>query len=141
MGGPGRLYRQGYLPIAKGAAVRVRLVEGKKKGYLTIKGPRHGLTRSEFEYKIPTLDAEQMLDELCPHVVEKTRHKIRRGPHVWELDVFHGDNEGLVTVEIELKSEDEKFEKPSWVGREVTDVSRYSSASLSRCPFSKWRRS
>lgn len=135
----GRLYRQGYLPTAKGTTARVRVVQGKKKAYLTIKGPRHGITRSEFEYKIPAEDAEQMLSELCYASVTKTRYKVPHQGFVWEVDVFHGDNEDLVTVEVELCSEDQEFDVPAWVGEEVTDDSRYSSAALARLPYQQWR--
>lgn len=133
----GKAYRQGYIPTAKGATVRIRIIK-EKKAYLTLKGPTHGFTRSEFEYKIPVADARQMLYELCSDCVEKTRYKVPMNGLIWEVDVFHGENEGLVTVEVELQSEDQEINLPDWVGREVTQTSRYSSSNLARLPYSKW---
>lgn len=136
----GKFYRQGYIPTAKGATIRVRIIK-EKKAYFTIKGPTHGLTRSEYEYKIPISDARQILHELCPHIVEKTRYKIREGSLVWEVDLYHGTNEGLITVEVELDSEAQQINVPSWVGKEVTTESKYSSSSLARTPYSLWKAS
>lgn len=133
----GKFYRQGYIPTAKGATIRVRIIK-EKKAYLTIKGPTHGLTRSEYEYKIPVSDARQILHELCPHVLEKTRYKVHEGSLVWEIDVYHGANEGLITVEVELDSENQPVNPPSWVGREVTNESKYTSSSLARMPYNSW---
>ena len=128
---------QGYLATTGELTVRVRLKDDA--AYLTLKGPPRGLVRSEFEYSIPPADAEAMLRELAIlPVIEKTRYRVRCGLHCWDLDVFAGDNAGLVVAEIELTGEQETFELPSWAGLEVTGDSRYSNASLARRPFREW---
>jgi CYTH domain-containing protein len=129
-------YRQGYLSTVKERVVRVRTVG--KQGYLTIKGVAIGATRPEFEYEIPWRDAEQLL-ALCERpLIEKTRYRIEHGGLIWELDVFHGDNDGLVTVECELETEDQKLMKPDWVGEEVTGDPRYFNANLVENPYQMW---
>jgi adenylate cyclase len=134
----GTLFRQGYLSSHKQRVVRVR-VEGTH-GKLTIKGATEGVTRVELEYPIPLADAELMLATLCEQpLVEKTRHKETHGSKLWEIDVFHGDNEGLVMAELELGSEDESFETPLWVIREVSDDPRYYNSNLISAPFKSWR--
>ncbi|MGP8232599.1 MAG: CYTH domain-containing protein [Methylovirgula sp.] len=134
--GPGVAFRQGYLSTDKARVVRVRTAGAH--AYLTIKGPGH-ISRAEFEYEIPFADASFMLDHLClPGVIEKTRHRQPVGAHVWEIDVFHGENEGLVLAEVELGSEDEAFERPAWVLREVSGDPRYFNAVLSQKPFKSW---
>lgn len=134
---PGVVYRQGYIPCEGLCTVRVRLAGGL--GYLTIKGPARGLVRSEFEYSIPADDARQLFDSFC-HAgrIEKTRYRIPFAGHVWEVDVFAGDNEGLVLAEIELPAADCPFALPPWAGPEVTHDSRYTNASLARFPLSRW---
>jgi CYTH domain-containing protein len=133
----GTKYRQGYLNTAKERTVRVRTIDDK--GYLTIKGINVGATRLEFEYEIPVQEADQLLDELCEKpLIEKNRHKIEHGGLVWEVDEFFGENEGLIVAEVELQSEDQFFEKPAWVGEEVTDDPRYFNANLIAHPFTKW---
>jgi len=129
---------QGYIPSAPGITVRVR-IRGER-GYVTIKGPstKSGLGRSEFEYEIPVADVESMLAFCRKGVVEKVRHLIPQGKHVWEVDVFAGANEGLLMAEIELESEDEAFEKPDWLVKEVTGIGRYYNSSLSKYPYSLW---
>ncbi len=130
-------YRQGYLNTAKERTVRVRTIDGQ--GYLTIKGINVGATRLEFEYEIPGPEAKQLLDELCEKpLIEKNRHKIKHGGLVWEVDEFFGENEGLIVAEVELQSEDQLFEKPDWVGKEVTGEPRYFNANLIAYPFTKW---
>ena len=130
-------FRQGYLSAVKERVVRVRL-EGTR-GRLTIKGLTTGTSRLEFEYDIPQADAACMLDELCERpLIEKTRYRLTVGRHVWEIDEFHGDNEGLVVAEIELASAGEAFEPPSWPGREVSNAPRYFNANLIRRPFTQW---
>lgn len=127
---------QGYICSAKGRTVRVR-IRGEK-GYLTIKGPSsdNGLSRFEFEREIPLSDAEQLM-KLCEQgAIDKVRHLARVGTHVWEIDVFHGANEGLVMAEIELSSEDEPFELPAWAGKEVTGDRRFYNSMLTKHPFS-----
>lgn len=135
--GPGVAFRQGYLCATVERVVRVRL-EGTQ-GLLTVKGPTLGTTRLEFEYDIPYADAACMLDELCERpLIEKTRFTVSVGRHVWEIDEFHGDNAGLVVAEIELSAPDEPFERPPWLGREVSDDPRYFNANLIRYPFAQW---
>ena len=128
--------KQAYLCKDPERTVRVRF-EGDR-AVLTIKGKAAVLTRPEFEYEIPVEDARELMKLSIGDVVEKTRHYHRLGRHVWEVDVFHGANAGLVVAEIELNDEDEAFEKPDWVGVEVSDDWRYSNASLSTDPYSNW---
>lgn len=126
---------QGYLCSDKERTVRVRLRGGR--GYITVKGPTDGLSRFEWEREIPGELAGEML-ELCSGVIDKTRNIVPFGGHVFEVDVFHGDNEGLVMAEVELSSEDETFEKPSWLGEEVSFDRRYYNSQLLRHPFKTW---
>ncbi len=133
----GERLTQGYLSHDPRATVRLR-VQGDR-AWLTIKGKTHGASRSEFEYPIPTADAHDMLKEMCPQgVIDKTRYRIQVGEHVWEVDEFHGDNQGLVVAEVELDSEDQPFERPPWLGEEVTDDPRYYNSALSRTPYGQW---
>ena len=134
-------YRQGYIATAKvGQSVRVRLAGDT--GYLTIKGPVQGLTRAEFEYVIPVKDAQELLETLCLRpLIEKIRYRLPIGSVVWEIDEFTGENAGLIVAEVELASEDQPFEKPSWLGREVSGEARYYNASLVKNPYSHWPRS
>lgn len=132
----GTLYRQGYLSTAQERTVRVRLAGAR--GFLTIKGPAAGPARSEFEYEIPSRDAEQLL-QLCEvPLIEKTRYRIPYGRFVWEVDEFHGVNDGLILAECELEAPDQQPDKPDWVGREVTGDPRYANASLVRRPYRTW---
>ena len=131
------LLRQGYLNADPVRTVRVR-IEGAE-GKLTIKSKNVGASRGEWEYDIPLLDAEELLDTLCERpLVEKTRRRIDHAGFTWEVDEFLGENAGLVVAEIELPSEDTVFEKPGWIGREVTGDKRYYNSSLIRFPFSQW---
>ena len=128
--------RQGYLLASKEKTVRVRILGDR--AFLTVKGATEGIARSEFEYGIPVSDARELL-ELCGGVVvEKIRYFIEHGGMVWELDVFGGENEGLVMAEIELDAEGQLFEIPPWAGEEVSDDPRCYNAALARCPFSGW---
>ncbi|MEN8133434.1 MAG: CYTH domain-containing protein [Pseudomonadota bacterium] len=132
-----KTYRQGYLSTVKERTVRVRTINGK--GYLTVKGITVGATRLEFEYEIPYEDAEKLLDSLCEKpLIEKDRYTLYHGGFVWEVDVFFGDNEGLIVAEVELQSEDQVFERPDWVTDEVTNDPRYYNANLIQNPYSKW---
>ncbi|MCK6461688.1 MAG: CYTH domain-containing protein [Planctomycetes bacterium] len=135
-GPEGILQRQGYLSV-EDPTVRVR-IEGPR-ATLTVKGAQKGLTRPEFEYGIPLADAEEML-LLCAFAVEKTRYVREFGGRRWEIDVFHGANEGLVIAELELAREDESFALPLWLGAEVSRDPRYRVSSLARNPFGKWDR-
>ena len=131
------LLRQGYLSSARERVVRVR-IEGEQ-AMLTIKGANVGATRGEWEYPIPLADAVELLDGLCEQpLIEKVRHRIEHAGMVWEVDEFLGANAGLVVAEIELASEDQPFEKPEWVGAEVSGDARYYNANLIRHPFSQW---
>lgn len=133
----GVLYRQGYLSSAPQCNVRVRIAG--EKATLTIKGPPRGIGRPEFEYEIPMADAREML-ELCERpLIEKKRYRIAHDGMTWEVDEFSGENQGLVVAEIELQSEQQEFTKPPWIGREVTQDTRYLNASLIRRPFKDWK--
>ena len=133
----GTRYRQGYLNSVKERTVRVRTIDDK--GFLTVKGITTGATRSEFEYEIPAADADAMLTDLCEKpLIEKNRYKIQTGPHIWEIDEFFGENQGLLVAEVELTSEEQAFEKPGWVGEEVTGDPRYFNSNLIKHPFTKW---
>lgn len=133
----GTIYRQGYLPAESGCTVRVRTAG--LKGYLTIKGKSIGAARPEFEYPIPLDDANEMLDILCKKpLIEKTRFLVKYSGFTWEIDEFSGDNKGLLVAEIELEHPDQKFDKPPWLGREVTGDPRYFNARLVDNPFRKW---
>jgi CYTH domain-containing protein len=128
---------QGYLSSHPDRTVRVRIAGPTAK--LTIKGRTTGVTRVEMEYEIPIADARVMLDGMCERpLIDKHRFTERVGGKTWEVDVFHGDNDGLVVAEIELASEDEEFEQPDWVGAEVSDDPRYYNANLLKRPFSTW---
>jgi len=133
----GKVLKQGYVPTGGSATVRVRI--SNDQAFLTLKGKATGLTRSEFEYPVPLKDAQNILYELCSRpFIEKTRYLIPYGDHTWELDIFEGDNKGLVIAEIELESEDEIFERPVWVTKEVSDDTRYRNSNLITCPFCTW---
>jgi CYTH domain-containing protein len=135
----GTRFRQGFLSTDPDRTVRVRAAGAR--GTLTIKGRTVGARRPEYEYEISLADAEQMLDTLCKRpLIEKVRFELRAGAHLWEIDVFEGDNAGLVVAEIELESEDEPFERPDWIGEEVTDDPRYFNANLVESPFRTWPR-
>ena len=109
------------------------------KGYLTIKGITVGASRLEFDYEIPAVDAEELLDSLCENpLIEKNRYKVDYGTLTWEVDEFSGDNEGLIVAEVELQSEDQLFDLPEWVTEEVTTDPRYYNANLIKNPYSRW---
>ena len=134
----GTSYRQGYLNSIKERTVRVRTIADK--GYQTVKGITTGATRAEYEYEIPAADADAMLTDLCEKpIIEKNRYKIQAGPHVWEIDEFLGENRGLVVAEVELMSEDQAFQKPEWIGGEVTGDPRYFNSNLIKNPFTRWQ--
>lgn len=129
--------RQGYLCLDPGRTVRVRLAGDR--AWLTIKGPGDGPARTEYEYPIPPDDAAVLLDRLChPGQIDKTRHRIPCGGLVFEVDVFHGDNAGLVLAEVELPATDTVVDHPLWLGEEVTGDPRYFNAYLAKRPFSSW---
>jgi CYTH domain-containing protein len=131
------LMRQGYLVADAVRTVRVR-IEGER-AVITVKGKSTGASRGEWEYDIPVPDAAELLDGLCEQpLVEKVRHRIDHAGHVWEVDEFLGLNAGLVVAEIELQSEEETFDRPDWIGMEVTGQQRYYNSSLIRRPYSIW---
>ena len=131
-------FRQGYLSGGKHGSVRVRAAG--PRAYLNIKSGTLGISRREYEYEIPVADAEEMLDELCERpLIEKTRYFVPHGRHVWEVDVFEGDNAGLVVAEVELDDVDETLELPAWVGAEVSHDPRYYNVSLVRHPYKEWK--
>ena len=135
---PGAAYRQGYISDEVSGCVRVRIAGDA--ALLTIKGPTTGISRLEFEYAIPGSDARMMLDELCAgRIVEKTRHREIHDGGVWEIDVFHGDNAGLVMAEIELPDAAATFSLPAWATSEVSDDFRYSNSNLATRPFRLWQ--
>lgn len=130
---------QGYLSAVPEHTVRVR-VKGDK-GFLTIKGASNesGLSRFEWENEIPVDEATALL-KLCEKgVIDKNRFEVKIGSHIFEVDEFYGENEGLIIAEVELGSEKESFEKPSWLGNEVTNDIRYYNSYLSKNPFKKWK--
>lgn len=136
----GKFYRQGYLFSDKEKVVRIRLVEDK--GALAIKSKLGGFTRDEFEYEIPLSDAEYIINNLCLNpLIEKYRSTILINNHLWEIDKFIGENEGLFLAEIELEDEEQTIILPEWVDREVTGDSRYYNSNLVKNPFCRWKSS
>ena len=131
-------FRQGFLSTVKERVVRVRLAGGK--GTLTIKGLTRGISKLEFEYEIPTAEARTLLEALCHRpLIEKTRYRIPLQGVVWEVDEFIGDNQGLILAEVELESEDQTFERPTWIGQEISGDPRYFNSNLVQNPFSQWK--
>lgn len=130
---------QGYLNSNKQRAVRVRL-KGEL-GFLTIKGEssKNGLSRFEWEKEIPESEAKSLLKLCEPGVIDKIRYEIKLGNHVFEVDAFFGDNAGLIIAEVELNDENELFEKPSWLGEEVSGQTKYYNSQLSNQPYSTWK--
>ena len=134
---PGVYMSQGYMGDAKKASVRVR-VEGDKAN-INIKSATLGISRTEYEYEIPLDDALEMLNQLCEKpLIEKTRYKVDVGEHTWEVDVFEGDNQGLVVAEVELASEEQSFVMPAWAGKEVSADPRYYNVCLVKHPYKDW---
>ena len=129
---------QGYFETAPGRTVRIRIRDDK--AYLTIKGPSNeeGLARYEFETEVPMEDGKKMLELCRPGRIDKDRWLVPDGKHTVEVDEFHGDNEGLVMAEVELQSPDEPYEKPDFIGEEVTGDRRYYNSSLRMNPFKAW---
>ncbi|RYE34283.1 MAG: CYTH domain-containing protein [Sphingobacteriaceae bacterium] len=134
----GKLYRQGYLVNEKGKTIRVRTAGDQ--AFITIKGATAGFTRKEFEYEIPLEDAKELLESFALKGIEKTRYRIPLGDKVWEIDVFAGENEGLLVAEIELKHEKDAFEKPDFLLQEVTDDARYYNSNLVLHPYKSWKK-
>lgn len=130
--------KQGYLNSNPERTVRVRLIN--TKGVLTVKGKsnKSGTTRFEWEKEVAKNEAEALLQLAEPSIIDKTRYYIKSENHIFEVDEFYGDNKGLLLAEIELKAENEKFTKPSWLGKEVTGNSKYYNSYLSKTPFTSW---
>ena len=129
---------QGYLSTVPERTVRVR-IKGDK-GYLTIKGKNQGISRAEFEYEIPIGDAEELLKLAEQPILSKTRYLEQHGNRLWEIDVFAGENQGLVVAEVELPDEQADFSRPNWLGQEVSGDVRYYNANLIKKPFSLWKK-
>ena len=135
----GVFYKQGYLSTENKRTVRVRL-EGEVSK-LTIKGVKTGPAGKEFEYEIPVDDAVYILENLCiKPLIEKKRYKVNYDGFIWDVDEFLGENEGLVVAEIELDRIEQEFNKPGWVGKNVTGDPRYKNANLVRNPFKNWKK-
>jgi adenylate cyclase len=133
----GTAYRQGYLNSAKERTVRIRTIDAK--AFLTVKGLTVGATRSEYEYEIPLSDCNAMLDTLAEKpIIDKKRYKVPFDGLTWEIDEFFGDNAGLIVAELELESESQVFNKPEWVGKEVTGDPRYFNSNLINNPYNRW---
>ena len=136
--------RQGYLQPEKERAVRVRTVEkdGSKKGVLTIKGmgSESGMSRYEFETEIPVIDADHLLSLCDKPLIEKTRYNYDYKGLTWEIDKFQGVNDGLVMAEVELVSEDQQFEKPDFIGEDVTGQVKYFNMMLLKSPYTTWKK-
>jgi len=137
--GKSRDYRQGYLSIDKQRTVRVRIAGDA--AFLTVKGLTEGATRAEYEYPIPVADAKAMLETLCLRpIIEKRRYRIDHGGMTWEIDEFLGENAGLVVAEIELETAQQSFDKPAWIGEEVTTDPRFFNANLVASPYTTWEK-
>jgi CYTH domain-containing protein len=130
---------QGYISSGNGKTVRVR-IRGEK-GYLTIKGPsnQEGMARYEFETEIALSDAKDLMNLCEPGIIDKTRYLVRSGKHIFEIDEFYGNNEGLVMAEVELSDEQEPYEKPDFIGKEVTGDRRYYNSHLRKFPYCLWK--
>lgn len=133
----GTHYSQGYLVGSKDASVRIR-IEGSQ-AYINIKSATIDITRQEYQYEIPVADAKEMLETLCEKpLISKVRYHINHDSHLWEIDVFSGENQGLIVAEIELSDINEEFSKPDWLGQEVSDDVRYYNVNLVKHPYKDW---
>jgi len=130
--------RQGYISSVPERSVRIRIMNDR--GFQAIKGETNssGKSRYEWETEIPVTEAEELLNICEPGLIEKTRHLVKYGKHIFEIDEFYGENNGLILAEIELKSESENIEMPDWIGEEVTGDPKYYNVMLTKKPFSKW---
>ena len=130
--------KQGYLSVDKHRTVRIRIADDK--GFITIKGisNQSGMSRYEWEHEISIREANELLDLALPTIIEKNRYIVPSGNRFWEIDEFFGENEGIVLAEIELGSESEYFDKPSFIGQEVTSDSKYYNSYLSLTPYKSW---
>ena len=129
--------QQGYLANSALASVRIRVFG--EQANINIKSRDLGVQRSEYEYPIPVEEARELLATLCDkRQIDKTRHYVSHAQHSWEIDEFHGDNQGLVVAELELKAKDESFSEPQWLGKEVTQEERYYNIALVDNPYCDW---
>lgn len=133
----GNHFRQGYLLTDPQKTIRVRQTDDK--GFITIKGISVGASRQEFEYEIPPHEAKELLDQFAISELSKIRYKIMYENHLWEIDVFFGENEGLIVAEIELQNEDEIFAIPPWIDVEVTSEEKYYNSNLTIYPYKNWK--
>ena len=136
-GSAGVRISQGYLSQDPDRTVRVRI--GGEGAWLTIKGRTEGITRAEFEYAIPVAEARELLALCLPTIIDKTRYRVSFGEHKWEIDVFHGENHGLVIAELELADEAISPALPPWIGEEVSADARYFNSCLASRPFANWQ--
>lgn len=132
--------KQGYICSMRGRTVRIRIRDGK--GYLTIKGPSNasGTSRYEWERELPLEEAEELMRLCEPGMIDKTRYLVKAGDHVFEVDEFYGENQGLVVAEVELKSENEAFLRPDFLGEEVTGQVKYYNSFLMKGPYCRWKK-
>lgn len=128
---------QGYLSTDPDRTVRIRIAG--QQAFITVKSRPIGISRAEFEYEIPLSDARAMLSLCLPSTIEKTRYRVPYGAHLWEIDEFHGANQGLIVAEVELQNSDEKIERPPWIGMEVSEDRRYSNSQLAQMPYRDWQ--
>ena len=131
------IIRQGFLNTAPERTVRIR--QKGDKGFLTIKGKNEGIARQEFEYEIPLNEAQELLNMCLPHLIEKERFIVLENDLIWEIDVFEGNNKGLIVAEVELENIAQTIILPAWVGQEVSDDIRYYNSNLSQHPFVNWK--
>lgn len=130
--------RQGYLSEGTDSSVRVRMENDD--AFINIKSSRDGIQRLEFQYRIPVEDAATLLDKVALEpLIEKTRHEVPVADHIWEIDIFEGDNDGLIVAEVELSALDEEFERPDWAGKEVSQDRRYYNVTLRENPYKNWK--
>jgi adenylate cyclase len=132
----GKTIIQSYLSTNPEKTIRVRVYG--EKGFITVKGKAKGLTRPEFEYEIPLKDAKEMINLFSEVSIEKKRYEIKLDNHIWEVDVFEGNNTGLIIAEIELNSENENFNTPNWITEEVSNDVKYFNSNLQKNPFCNW---
>jgi len=129
--------KQGY--FASGVRVRTSLDGNHGRGFITFKSPKEGMTRTEFEYEVPYIEAKEILEDLCDGpIIKKNRHIVMFDNNKWEVDEFLGDNDGLVVAEIEIPNEEYKFKIPDWIGAEVTHEKKYYNSDLTETPYNKW---
>jgi adenylate cyclase len=132
----GHYYRQGYMLTDLQKTIRIRVTD--EQGFITIKGLSIGPSRPEYEYEIPVPEAKELLDAFCNSVVSKLRYKVYHANNLWEVDEFQDENAGLIIAELELESEDDVFELPDWIDKEVTGENKYYDSNLSIHPYKNW---